>query len=58
VEAIQLDRTVAVTANEVVEVAARAGMIAKPDARMPHANARGANLIEVACQVTCIKCLR
>lgn len=48
----------AVTANEVVEVAARAGMEARPDARRPHAIAKDANLMGIACPVTYKKCLR
>jgi hypothetical protein len=42
VETWQEDTTVAVTLNEAVAVAARAGLEARPDARKPKANAREA----------------
>jgi hypothetical protein len=58
VEAWQVEEIVAVTANEAVEVAARAGTEAKPDAKRPKLIANGANLMGFSCLVTCKKLLR
>jgi hypothetical protein len=45
-ETWQEDTTVAVTLSEVVEVAARAGLEARPKARKPKANAREAYFMD------------
>jgi hypothetical protein len=47
VEAWQAEEIVAVTANEEVKVAARAGLEARPSTERPNAIASGANLMGV-----------